>query len=395
MSFHQYFLKLFCCFTFIFCLCFNLLFAQQSDSKSNNTGFTKAVFDRITFWKYFHYPDVAYNANVEGPMLLKVHVNSKGKITKQEFIVSLGPLFEKSVSEALQLTSFAPATNNGIPYATIEYLPFKFTKPSFIQSIKYNYHEQIIFALGVLMKIDEENRSEYLYLRGKEHFKEMEYEYANDDYNEYTSLVKENQKLFYEDDILKSIVNILPIDTVNAYSLVERGSIYRSNYLYDKSLKEFNQALSINNKDSTALLYRAQLYNKMKEYEKSTEDYLRLILHHNYGTLPYVNIGWNYYMAGDMEKSIEFSERAIEMTPNNFTAMYNRAIAYLKKGNLYKAKSIYQLTLQKKDTQSNRFTNGAIEDLKDLIHDKIMVEESKEILKDIFKVSADSMARCW
>ena len=122
---------------------------------------------------------------------------------------------------------------------------------------------------------------------------------------------------------------------------------------------------------------------------------MRLIPMHSYSTMPYVNIGWNYYMLGDMDKCIEFSEKAIEMDRYQFTARFNRAIAYLRLGNIEKAKMLYKQTndMVKDGFYSN--VNGAIEDLKDLIHDKIMVEESKEILNDIFKVSADNLARCW
>ncbi len=392
---HQYLLKLFCCFAFTFCSCFCSLMSQDVDSNSQKVVITRAKYDYNVFWEHFHYPETAKKANLEGPTVLSVSIDSLGKITNHKFIISLGPLFENAVNEALGHTSFTPPKRNGIPYATTVNLPFKFFIHNFTQEIKYNYHEQIIFALGVLMKIDEKNRSEYLYLRGKEHFKEREYEYANDDYNEYTSLLKENQKLFYEDDILNSIASILPKDTINVDSLTERGQVFLDNNLYDNSLAVLNQVLQKNTSDSAALLCRAQLYNAIKEYDKSIIDYMRLIPMHSYSTMPYVNIGWNYYMLGDMDKCIEFSEKAIEMDRYQFTARFNRAIAYLRLGNIEKAKMLYKQTndMVKDGFYSN--VNGAIEDLKDLIHDKIMVEESKEILNDIFKVSADNLARCW
>jgi hypothetical protein len=396
MKISQFLIEILCFFCFVLCSYSYDFYTKQVDkTDSSDSEFIDPVPDYTAFSSHLQYPKIALKDLLEGPMIVHADIDTLGKITEYHFDVSLGPMFEKSVTEALQYISISPAKHKGVAYPISIQLPVEFRIRDLIPKVNFNYHEQILYCLSRLMKIDTTNRSEYLYLRGKEHFKQREYEYANDDYNEYSSLDGTNTKLYYEDAFFQHCSKSLPKDTLHIDSLIKRGEIFANNYLYEKAFDILNQVLTKDSNSRNALLLDADIRTTCKEFEKSNSNYHRLLAISARDTIAYLKIGWNYYMLGNMDKCIEYSEKAIELNKNQFTARFNRALAYLKMGNSEKAKNLYTQTVEMQKSQNNSRTSGEIQDIKDLIHDKIMVSEGKEILKDIFKMKTTEIERCW
>lgn len=383
----------FCFFSFVFSS-YSCYYSDQEYKKDiSDTETINPKPDYDAFSMHLRYPEIARRADIEGPMVIRIALDSNGRIRRYSYDISLGPLFEKAVDEALKYTTFTPEKRNGKAVSSTITMPVMFRLRG-ISKYSFNYHEQILFCLTALIKEDSKNKAEYYYLRGKEHFRNREYDYANEDYNEYTAIVTENQKLFYEDDILNSITNRLPKDTLTLDSLVKKGNVYTENYLFQQALDVYNLVLE---KESNihALQSRANLYSKCKMYSNSLSDYLRLIELNPKDSIAYLNAGWNYYLLGQMTESIEFSEKAILLSPKSYKAMYNKAIAYLRLNQIDSSRALYKKIKLMQGDNSPNVKKAAIADLKKLVHDNIMKDECRSILKDIFDQSREDIAWNW
>lgn len=342
--------------------------------------------------KQLSYPEIARRAELEGRVLVRVLVDTNGKVINHTYEFSLGPLFEAVVDQALKLTPFTPARRNGTPFLDEVTVPIVFRlrgKPT----NSFNLHENNIHTLTVLQELDAENRLQYLYWRGKEYFMNRDLNYAQKDYDEYISSNPSNSKPYYEAEFLKIVDKLSPKDTVSSDSIMKKGRLYEDNFLQNKAIDLYTFLIRRDSNDRRALGSRAYLYLKCKEYNKSIVDYRKLIEIDPKDTLAYLNIGWNYYMLGKFNESIENSEKAIELAPGYYTALYNKALAYLRLNQFDTAIAIYKETISKQNQKGLRPHNGAITDLKNLVHDNILAEECTSILKDLFKVSDENIMR--
>ena len=96
-----------------------------------------------------------------------------------------------------------------------------------------------------------------------------------------------------------------------------------------------------------------------------------------------------------MTESIEFSEKAILLSPKSYKAMYNKAIAYLRLNQIDSSRALYKKIKLMQGDNSPNVKKAAIADLKKLVHDNIMKDECRSILKDIFDQSREDIAWNW
>ncbi|MBI3259701.1 MAG: TonB family protein [Ignavibacteriae bacterium] len=391
----RYFIRILCFFLFAFCAhSFSYYSDQEHKNESSDTDAIDPVPDLDAFTMHLHYPEVARRAGLEGPMMVRVLVDSNGRIQKHIYEVSLGPLFEKSVDEALKHITFSLARYKGKAATVPVTIPVNF-KIHGVSTYNFNYHEQILYCLSNLMKLDADNISEYYYLRGREHFINREYDYANEDYNQYISIIKENQKPYYEDGILNLIANSLPKDTINLDSLIEKGKILQNHFLYQQALENYNIVINRDSNNILALQHRAHFFTKCELYENSIIDNLKLIELNHKDSIAYLNAGWNFYQLGKMNECIDFSEKAIQLSPKFYKAMYNQALAYLRLNQIDSCRALYKRTKKMQGDNVPDVRKAAITDLKKLVHDDIMKDESRSILKDIFDQTREDIVRSW
>jgi tetratricopeptide (TPR) repeat protein len=125
-------------------------------------------------------------------------------------------------------------------------------------------------------------------------------------------------------------------------------------------------------------------YIKLKRYPEAIEAGLRSIKMDTTYSSALTNLGWAYYCSGDYDQCILYSYKSLKLSKESSTSMFNIALATLRKGQFKEAKKLYSEFVNDCNANKIKINDGAITDLKDLIDQKVMVDESKFIIKNIF-----------
>lgn len=125
---------------------------------------------------------------------------------------------------------------------------------------------------------------------------------------------------------------------------------------------------------------------RSQRYDSAEYYYLRTIAVDDAGSpTAYGNLGWLAYLKDDFTSCISYSKKCIELDDESYYAMFNIALANLRLGQQDEAFTLYKKT---KKIATATSTEGAINDLKDLINNGILPDETRHILKVIFKVNS-------
>ena len=91
-----------------------------------------------------------------------------------------------------------------------------------------------------------------------------------------------------------------------------------------------------------------------------------------------VNLGWCYYIQGELEEAIKEFRQVLNRQPN-IAAQFNMGLAYLHKGDIEVARIIYAQGVEIYGA-TNAEKIGVVEDLKRLIAQGIQEDEAQKIL---------------
>lgn len=107
---------------FVTVLCFSLLLSANNDSKNRKVSITNysEVLSSIK------YPSVCREQAIEGTVLVTIHVNKKGSISKYEIVESPCSDLSTAVEKALPSLSFQPALVEGRAINSKITIPVKF-----------------------------------------------------------------------------------------------------------------------------------------------------------------------------------------------------------------------------------------------------------------------------
>jgi len=351
--------------------------------------------DYASLYRNIVYPEIARKAGISGPMIVKALVDSTGRVVRHSYVVTLGPLFEKTVSKAIVTMKFTPAKRNKIPCSAWVEIPLRFMIPDIKQLQKFNLHEQVLACLTTLMSLDKGNRAEYLYARGRQHFNHGEFEFAQADYDEYMALPGENKREYFEEDILRSLTTDLWKDSLNVDSMIVLGEKLSANNLNDLAVIAYTMSLSRDSGNPRALFGRGLAHIQSKNYEQAIADYSKLMASTRYKSISCINLGWIHYKLGKQTSSIQFSDSAIVLEPTNPIPRFNKALAYLRLAEVDKAQELYQEALTLDKTTSSYYTRSAIRDIKDIMHDRLLESECTTILKEVFQMPVSEIQQLW
>ncbi len=351
--------------------------------------------DYSSLYKNIVYPEIARKAGISGPMIVKALVDSTGRIVSFTFKVTLGPLFEKSVSNAIPKMRFTPAKLNNVPRSSWVEIPLRFVVPGVEYVQKFNFHEQVLACLTTLMSLDKSNKGEYLYARGRQHFNQGEFEFAQADYDEYYALPGEKKRDYFQEDIVRSLTTDLWIDSANVDSMAVLGERLYKNNVNDLAVIAYTMSLSRDSVNPRALFGRGLAYIQSKNYERAIADYTKLMNAKRFKSIGCINLGWIYYKLGKQTTSIQFSDSAIVLDPTNPIPRFNKALAYLRLAEVEKAKDLYREALNFDRTTSQYSMRSAILDIKDIMHDRLLESECTTILKEVFQLPASEIQQLW
>ncbi|MFQ6016400.1 MAG: tetratricopeptide repeat protein, partial [Anaerolineae bacterium] len=117
-----------------------------------------------------------------------------------------------------------------------------------------------------------------------------------------------------------------------AYLYLNRGYIYRNMGELDKALADYNKAAELGTPDEKFYASRGSIHVAFREFDKAEADYKNGLELAPNDTDLWVNIGWMYYLEGKYQESIEASQRALELDPEELFARGNLALALLRIG---------------------------------------------------------------
>jgi len=199
----------------------------------------------------------------------------------------------------------------------------------------------------------------------------------------------------------------------------DRGDAYFSNNENEKALADFNKAAELDTKKPYPLERIGDYFYMRKEYEKAVPYYQKSVKTdpgYKYGweslNLCYTNmgkykdaivsakralaidstydsalgnLGWTYYCDGNYDDCIKYSYLALNYNKKATYAMFNIALATLRKGDFEKAKELYSGFISNCKANNYEINEGAKTDLKDLIDKHVYEKEAKYIIENIFK----------
>ncbi|NOY49824.1 MAG: tetratricopeptide repeat protein [Chlorobi bacterium] len=197
----------------------------------------------------------------------------------------------------------------------------------------------------------------------------------------YTYLYARNSDSAYVYSLIsyKLDTNNMPALQNTAYSAILRKD-FRNAYDYYKKLLDKKPELS------SEYIYSDIAYSasKLAKYPEAVNYYKKAISIAPRKASLYGNLGWTYYLIDDFENAITYSLKAVDLDDKADYAMFNIALATLRKGNFDESLELYKKYKGINDIMNNADYEGPIADLQDLIKSGIMVEESKRILKEVF-----------
>jgi tetratricopeptide (TPR) repeat protein len=191
---------------------------------------------------------------------------------------------------------------------------------------------------------------------------------------------------FYIDSIsyaLKDFEKAAAIDTTSGYAFRRIGECYYEKKEYEKAINFVRKAIEILPESKYAFVSLNLCYEKLNKFKEAIEAGKKAVAIDSTYQSALGNLGWTYYRAGEYNLCIDYSYRALKYDKTATYAMFNIALATLRKGEFEKAKSLYSKFIKECKDNGYKVNDGVITDLNDLIDQKVMVNESNFIIKNI------------
>ncbi|MDW8287916.1 MAG: tetratricopeptide repeat protein, partial [Flammeovirgaceae bacterium] len=132
--------------------------------------------------------------------------------------------------------------------------------------------------------------------------------------------------------------------------------------------------------------YQAGLFLEAQLYAQAERDYRKAISLDSTYAIAFGNLGWLKYLQRQYDSCIIYSQRAIHLDDKSFYAKYNLALAHLCLGRTEEAIKRYFTFKNQELAFRGYISQGAIDDLKDLIKKKEKIAaEARFILEEIFQ----------
>jgi len=192
---------------------------------------------------------------------------------------------------------------------------------------------------------------------------------------------------YFSDSIMVALPDFkkaTELDNHSGYAFGRVADCYYRLGDYEKALPYYKTTVELAPENDLAWSSINIIYTKLKLYHEAINAGLKAVALDSTSASYSGNLGWTYYGTGEYNLCIDYSYRALKYDKTATYAMFNIALATLRKGEFEKAKGLYGKFI--KECKDNGYTvnDGAITDLKDLIDQKVMVKESKFIIKNIF-----------
>jgi tetratricopeptide (TPR) repeat protein len=199
--------------------------------------------------------------------------------------------------------------------------------------------------------------------------------------------VRRGNAYFYSDKIEQAIQdfhNALMLSNHNAYVMNRLGDCYRLQKEYDKAIAYYDSTIIINPKDKYAFVSKALCYNYLDKNVDARSFLIQALKIDSTYAGALGNLGWVCYCLGDFDQCIYYSQKAINYEEDAYYAMFNIALATLRKGKFEESKNLYRKYINYSKEHKGEVSKGAIEDLQKLIKQNILSDQATYILRNLF-----------
>jgi len=233
-------------------------------------------------------------------------------------------------------------------------------------------------------------------LRGNIYYGKNDYRNAVEQYNQAIT-ISPGKESFIEDrgdayfydqkytEALTDYTKAIQLDNHRAYLYDQEGSCYYQLKQYKKAI--VFEELAVKTDPMYKYAYVDLSMNKVElgDYTGAIADCKKAIAIDSTYDTAIGDLGWDYYCAGDNDACIAYSYKALKYDKKATYAMFNIALATLKKGDVEKAKELYRQFISQCKENGYTIQDGAIDDLKNLMKKNIAVEECKYIIQQLFQ----------
>jgi tetratricopeptide (TPR) repeat protein len=189
----------------------------------------------------------------------------------------------------------------------------------------------------------EPERIEAYYLRGLSHLYKMQLEYAAIDFTKVIQMdstyedAYNNRGLTYTllgnmEMAIEDLDKAISLDSNFAQAYVNRGTAYL-NWNNPFSAKEdFTKAIQLDSNNPMAYYHRATINYNEKDFDEAAKDYLTAESMGLSKEDLFYSLGNCYYHMKQFDNAIQYYTKALQINPQNTTALNNRAMSYQKSG---------------------------------------------------------------
>jgi tetratricopeptide (TPR) repeat protein len=178
----------------------------------------------------------------------------------------------------------------------------------------------------------------------------------NDQFN--SGITALNEKRFDDaENIFNALLNLVPDDPGVLYHL---GAVYMHKKFYRLGMFLFKKSLSF---DSDSVLASAAwsnigyIYREENKVAEARIAFEKAISIFDKNPDYFANLGGTYVAKGEPDKAIEILNRAIELNEKHDVARWNRALAYLEKGNYEIGFNEYDFGTRTEDDRKRSYGN--------------------------------------
>jgi tetratricopeptide (TPR) repeat protein len=191
---------------------------------------------------------------------------------------------------------------------------------------------------------------------------------------------------FRQKDYLRAITDFehaLDLDSTDIYSALRLADCYYREKRYQEGIPLYEAVLRMDPENYDAYHMMGYIYADLGQNRKAIKA-LEKSLEIKPDHVPSItNLAWSYYLDGDFEKCLEYSQKAYNLDSAEFIPKFNAALTLLRLGRVEESYQLYKKTLQ---DHPDADTEGAVADLNDLVEKKIRRKEARYVIKEIFNI---------
>jgi len=202
--------------------------------------------------------------------------------------------------------------------------------------------------------------------------------------------VRRGNAYFYDnkaEQAIQDFKSALTLNKDNAYVIDRLGDCYRQQKEYNKAIAYYDTTIVLNPRDKYAFVSKALCYNYLDKNIDARSCLINALNIDSTYASALGNLGWVCYCLGDFDKCIYYSQKAINYEEDAYYAMFNIALATLRKGKFEESKDLYRKYINSSNEHKADVSKGAIEDLQNLIRQNILTDQATYILKNFFDVT--------